>query len=52
MKCPVCDGRLKWRARADSDERIEAKWRVCDDPTCRYDERYPDHQRPAVMGRQ
>ena len=36
-QCPKCGGRLKWRCRVDSDDRIEAKWRACAD--CPYDAR-------------
>jgi hypothetical protein len=37
--CPWCGSKLGWRARVDSDDRIEAKWRTCERGVCTYDER-------------
>lgn len=35
--CPECGGKLIWRARIDSDDRVEAKWRACEE--CKWDQR-------------
>ena len=39
VKCPLCGRRLQRMARVDSDQRIEAMWRYCENLACTYDER-------------